>query len=194
MIVRASIPQKSTRTTTLGLWLGLFALTCLRPPQCGPVIIDEIHTGTGPHDLLERVTRMQQALPPDLSWPLSRPAMPKTLSDALGKDLDTFNQIMRHFALAKDAIGISAFDPNGRGVCPIAPVAACAKAICKRRSSFGRLSFAGAGRRSIGLMPMIDVSSWGSQRAPSSSRSSTILIAWLGSNLGCGASEVSFGP
>jgi len=102
--------------------LGVFALTCLRPPQRGPVIIDQVHTAFGPDDLLERITRMQQELPLDLLWPLSRPAMPKTLSDGAGDDFDAFNRIMGYFEFAKDALGISAFDPNGRGVFLIAPL------------------------------------------------------------------------
>ncbi|MGB8221584.1 MAG: helix-turn-helix transcriptional regulator [Polyangiales bacterium] len=102
--------------------LGVFALTCLRPPQRGPVVIDQIHVGSGPNDLLQRVTRMQQELPPDLLWPLSRPAMPRTLSDGAGDDFDAFDQVMRHFEFAKDAIGISVFDPDGRGVFLIAPL------------------------------------------------------------------------
>jgi len=102
--------------------LGVFALTCLRPPQRAPVIIDQVHVASGPDDLLDRIARMQRELPPDLLWPLSRPAMPKTLSHAVGSDREAFDQIMRHFDFAKDALGISAFDPNGRGVYLIAPL------------------------------------------------------------------------
>jgi len=102
--------------------LGVLALTCLRPPQRGPVIIDEVHAISGSGDMLERVVRMQQELPPDILWPLSRPAMPQTLSDAAGDDLESFRQIMRHFDFAEDGLGISAFDPNGRGVYLIAPL------------------------------------------------------------------------
>ena len=52
----------------------------------------------------------------ELLWPLSRPGMPKTLSEVTeSRDPRVFQQIMRHFDFAKDGLGISALDPNGRG-------------------------------------------------------------------------------
>jgi DNA-binding CsgD family transcriptional regulator len=95
---------------------GFFALTCVRPPEPGPLTIDQMHLASGPADLGDRVKRMQIETPTELLWSLSRPAMPKTMSEAAGGNLDGFRLIMRPFDFAKDAIGISAFDPDGRGV------------------------------------------------------------------------------
>jgi len=96
--------------------LGVFALTCLRPPEPGPLTIDQMHVVSGPVDLGLRVQRMQLDTPSDLLWSLSRPDMPKTMSEAAGSDLEGFRLIMRPFDFAKDGLGMSAFDPDGRGV------------------------------------------------------------------------------
>jgi len=106
----------------IGHGLGIFALTCMRPQQRAPLIIDQLHVHSGPDDLVERVMRLQREMPPDLLWPLSRPTMPKTLSEAAGDDLEAFHLVMRHFDFAKDGLGMSAFDPSGRGVYLIAPL------------------------------------------------------------------------
>jgi DNA-binding CsgD family transcriptional regulator len=100
--------------------LGVIALTCLRPREPGPLAIDQIHLASAPADFAERVIHMQIDTPSDLVWSLSRPAMPRTLSEAAGDDLDGFRRIMRAFDFAKDGVGISAFDPDGRGVYLIA--------------------------------------------------------------------------
>jgi len=100
--------------------LGVFALTCMRPPQRAPLIIDQLHMISCPDDLEERLMRLQEEMPPDLLWPLSRPGMPKTLSEAARDDVEAFRIIMPHFDFAKDGLGISAFDPDGRGVFLIA--------------------------------------------------------------------------
>jgi len=102
--------------------LGLFAVTCMRPPQGASFTIDQLHARSAPDDLAERVMRLQSEIPPSLLWLLSRPTMPKTLSEAAEDDLEALNLILRHFDFAKDGLGMSAFDPNGRGVYLIAPL------------------------------------------------------------------------
>ena len=102
--------------------LGLFALTCMRPPQGASFTIDQLHALSAPDDLAERVMRLQSEIPPSLLWLLSRPTMPKTLSEAAEDDLEALNLILRHFDFAKDGLGMSAFDPNGQGVYLIAPL------------------------------------------------------------------------
>jgi DNA-binding CsgD family transcriptional regulator len=102
--------------------LGVFAITCTRPPQGARLVIDQLHALSAPHDLAERVMRLQSEIPPSLLWLLSRPTMPKTMSEAAGDDLQALRLIMRHFDFAKDGLGMSAFDPNGRGVYLIAPL------------------------------------------------------------------------
>jgi len=102
--------------------LGVFALTCMRPQQRAPLVIDRLHALSAPDDLIDRLMRLQRVMPDDLLWPLSRPGMPKTLSETAEDDLEAFNLIMRHFDFAKDGLGLSAFDPNGYGVYLIAPL------------------------------------------------------------------------
>jgi len=103
--------------------LGVFAVTCARPPQGASLLIDGLYVVSGPDDLAERVTRLQQEIPPNLLWLLSRPTMPKTLSEAAEDNLEALQLIMRHFDFAKDGLGMSSFDPDGRGVYLIAPLA-----------------------------------------------------------------------
>jgi len=102
--------------------LGVFALTCMRPPQEASFTIDQLHAISAPDDLAERLIRVQAEMPAGLLWLLSRPTMPKTMSEAADDDLEAFNLIMRHFDFAKDGLGMSAFDPDGRGVYLIAPL------------------------------------------------------------------------
>jgi len=104
--------------------LGLFAVTCMRPPQGASLLIDGLHVVSGPEDLAERVMRLQQEmLPnPNLLWTVSRPTIPKTLSEAVDGNPEALQLIMRHFDFAKDGLGMSSFDPNGRGVYLIAPL------------------------------------------------------------------------
>ena len=102
--------------------LGAFALTCTRPPQTGPLVIHQLHAISGLEELADRFIRVETEMPPDMLWALSRPAMPQTLSEAAGQNLEAFRFIMRHFDFAKDGLGMSAFDPNGNGVYLIAPL------------------------------------------------------------------------
>lgn len=102
--------------------LGVLALTCARPPDRATLRIDGLHAIGAPSDLPERLLRVQQETPPSLLWLLSRPTMPKTLSEAAEDDLEGFQTVMRHFDFAKDGLGMSSFDPSGSGVYLIAPL------------------------------------------------------------------------
>lgn len=102
--------------------LGVFAMTCARPPRGASLRIDGLHAVGAPNDLAERVLRVQQDTPPGLLWLLSRPTMPKTLSEAAEDDLEAFQTVMRHFDFARDGLGMSSFDPSGSGVYLIAPL------------------------------------------------------------------------
>jgi len=128
--------------------LGVFALTCLRPPEPAPLTIDQMHLASAPADFGERVMRMQVEMPSDILWWLSRPAMPRTMSEAAGDDWDAFRLIMRSFDFAKDGIGMSAFDPNGRGVYLIAALPKVTTLTPQRRERFQMLAaHFGAGYR-----------------------------------------------
>jgi DNA-binding CsgD family transcriptional regulator len=97
--------------------LGVFALTCVRPAQPGPLVIDQLHIASGHDEFARGVTELRDQLDLSLLWPLSRPGMPKTLSEVTADhNPAAFDAIMRHFGFAKDALGIAAFDPDGRGV------------------------------------------------------------------------------
>lgn len=101
---------------------GVLAITCMRPPDEASLSIDQVHMIGAPDELAEGLARSQSEIPPSVLWVLSRPSMPKTLSEAAGDDLESFRRVMRHFDFAKDGLGMSAFDPNGRGVYLIAPL------------------------------------------------------------------------
>lgn len=97
--------------------LGVFALTCFRPAEPGALIIDRFHASGGPPDFSERMGSIQAQLDMSVLWPLSRPGIPKTLSEVTDKhDPKAFRAIMGYFDFAKDALGIPGFDPDGRGV------------------------------------------------------------------------------
>lgn len=102
--------------------LGVLAVTCARPPQGASLRIDGLHAIGAPDDLSERLLRVQREVPASLLWLLSRPTMPKTLSEAAGRNLEAFRMVMRHFDFAKDGLGMSSFDPSGSGVYLIAPL------------------------------------------------------------------------
>jgi DNA-binding CsgD family transcriptional regulator len=115
-LIRAGVP-------VLDRGLGVFALTLSRPPEPGPVVIDRMHLALGPPGLAERVARLQGELDMRLLWPLTRPGMPKTMSEVT-RDHDpvVFQRIMGHFDFAKDGLGLSAFEPCGRGIFLIIPL------------------------------------------------------------------------
>ncbi len=128
--------------------LGVFAVTCTRPPQGASLVIDGMHVSSGPDDLVERVMRLQQEMPPSLLWLLSRPTMPKTLSEAADDNLEAFKLVMRHFDFAKDGLGMSSFDPNGRGVYLLAPLPKVTTLSDKSRERWQMLAaHFGAGHR-----------------------------------------------
>jgi DNA-binding CsgD family transcriptional regulator len=128
--------------------LGVFAITCVRPPEPGPLTIDQMHLASGPADFGERLVRAQSETPIDLLWSLSRPTMPKTMSEAAGDDLEGFRRIMRPFDFAKDGIGMSAFDPDGRGVFLIAALPKVTTLTPRQRERFQMLAaHFGAGYR-----------------------------------------------
>ncbi|MDH3653033.1 MAG: helix-turn-helix transcriptional regulator [Myxococcales bacterium] len=151
-------------TPVLDYGLGVFALTCTRPPQSGPLVVDRVHAISGLEDLAERVRRAERETPPDVLWALSRPTIPKTLSEAAGDQLEAFRFVMRQFDFARDGLGMSSFDPNGHGVYLIAPLPKVTTLSEKVRDQFQMLAaHLGAGyrlRRALtdsGLKPETDL-------------------------------------
>lgn len=96
---------------------GVFAMTCARPLKPGPLEIDQLYVASGPSDFANRLARLQSKVDATFLWPLSRPGAPKTLSEVTrDHNPAAFDVIMRYFDFARDALGLSAFDPDGRGV------------------------------------------------------------------------------
>ncbi len=128
--------------------LGVFAATCERSPTHASLLVDGLYAIGAPDDLAERMIRMQREMPPSLLWLLSRPAVPKTMSEAAEDDIESFRLIMRHFDFAKDGLGMSSFDPNGRGVYLVAPLPKVTTLTEKTRERWQMVaSHFGAGRR-----------------------------------------------
>jgi DNA-binding CsgD family transcriptional regulator len=100
---------------------GLLAISCTRPPEPGPLVVHKLYMSPGARDYIRGVERLQTDLETGFLWPLTRPGIPKTLSEVTdAHDPTAFRTIMRYFAFAKDGLGINAFDPSGRGVFLIA--------------------------------------------------------------------------
>ena len=104
--------------------LGVFALTCRRPPsESGPLVIDQLHALSGPADLDRRFKHLEANLDMELLWPLSRPGVPKTFSEVTDDHNPVaFKAVMRFFDFAKDGIGLAAFEPSGHGVFLVLPL------------------------------------------------------------------------
>ena len=96
--------------------LGVFALTAFRPLEPGAVRIDQTHALAGAGDFDRGVAELLARNGGELLWPISRPGIPKTLSEvAAAHNPAAFPLVMQHFDFAKDAVALSAFDPNGHG-------------------------------------------------------------------------------
>lgn len=103
--------------------LGVVAIACQRPLQPGPLVIDQIQAGLGPSDFAERMEQLRRELDMSLLWPVSRPGLPKTLSEASNDHSpEVFRLIMDRFPFAEDGLGLNAFDPDGRGIFLISPL------------------------------------------------------------------------
>jgi len=84
---------------------------------------DEVQVLAQTGNFAERVKDLQSQIDLEILWPLSRPGIPKTLSEVTDKhDPDAFRLIMRHFDFAKDGLGIPAFDPDGHGIYLLVPL------------------------------------------------------------------------
>ncbi len=96
--------------------LGVYALTAFRPQQPGPLDVSQSYALSGPGDFDRRLGELLERGGAELLWPISRPGIPKTLSEvSQDHKPEAFSFIMQHFEFAKDAVAICAFDPDGRG-------------------------------------------------------------------------------
>jgi DNA-binding CsgD family transcriptional regulator len=102
---------------TLDHGLGVFALSMVRPPTSGPLAIQRVHTVSGSANFNRGLDDLSATLGTHRLWPLSRPGVPKTLSEVTeDHDPAAFRAIMRHFDFARDALGLAAFERSGTGV------------------------------------------------------------------------------
>jgi DNA-binding CsgD family transcriptional regulator len=87
------------------------------------------------------MARMQSEVDMAVFWSLSRAGVPRTLSEMLWeRDPATFRRIMHHFDFAKDAVGISAREPDGRAVYIIIPLPSVTSLTPRSREVWQMLS------------------------------------------------------
>jgi len=101
--------------------LGIAGLSCWRGPEPGAFRIEQVHVESCPDNFVQSVMKAQLEVSREFLWEVSRPAHPKTLSEAAEED-PGFQDVMRHFEFAEDGLGMSAFDPDGHGVYLVAPL------------------------------------------------------------------------
>lgn len=129
--------------------LGLLAISCTRPPEPGPLVVHGLHVSPGARGYIDGVTRLQADRETGFLWPLTRPGIPKTMSEVTdAHDPAAFRTIMGYFDFAKDGLGIHAFDPSGRGVFVIAGLPAVTTLSARARERWHMLAaHLGAGYR-----------------------------------------------
>ena len=97
--------------------LGVYAVTCRRPSEPGPLEIDRLHVSAADPRFAQGIDALEERTDMALLWPITRPGPPKTLSEVTADHSPAaFRLIMQHFDFAKDGLGLNAFDPDGRGV------------------------------------------------------------------------------
>lgn len=101
--------------------LGVAGLSGTKPECTGPMQVDELHVATGPADFPIRLMRAIAELPPDSVRQFTQSGI-GVLSELNADQPPFLDAWRRHIDYAKDGIGITALDPNGRGIHIIAPV------------------------------------------------------------------------
>jgi DNA-binding CsgD family transcriptional regulator len=101
--------------------LGVAGLSGTKPEGDGPMQVEELHVATGPADFPIRLMRAIAELPPDSVRQATQSGI-GVLSEINAEEPRFLDAWRRHIDYAKDGIGITALDPNGRGVHIIAPV------------------------------------------------------------------------
>ena len=120
---------------------GLLAISCTRPPEPGPLVVHGLYVSAGAREYIEGVRRLQADLETGFLWQLTRPGIPKTLSEVTdAHDPAAFGTIMRYFEFAKDGLGINGFDPSGRGVFLIAGLPAVTTLSARARDRWHMLA------------------------------------------------------
>ena len=90
-------------------------------PREGEMQVEELHVATGPADFPIRLMRAMAELPPESVRPQVQSGI-GVLSEVNAEEPRFLEAWRRHIDNAADGIGVTALDPNGRGVHIIAPV------------------------------------------------------------------------
>lgn len=101
--------------------LGVTGLIGTLPREVGPVVPEAMHVATGPQDFPMRLMSAMAELPPESMRPQIHTGI-GVLSEVNAEEPLFLEAWRRHIDYAKDGIGITAKDPNGRCVHIIAPV------------------------------------------------------------------------
>ncbi len=101
--------------------LGVAGLVGRVPKEPGPVDVEELHVATGPEDFPVRLMRAMSELPPENMRPQIHSGI-GVLSEVNAEEPRFLEAWRRHIDYAQDGLGITAMDPDGRGVHIIAPV------------------------------------------------------------------------
>ena len=104
--------------------LGVAGGIYTRPLDGGEVTLHQLHVASGPDDFAVRQAKVTAECPAEVQQACTRPGICITLSEAAGKKYALgVESWTRHHDPAKDALGLSAVDPNGQGALIIAPLA-----------------------------------------------------------------------
>jgi DNA-binding CsgD family transcriptional regulator len=107
--------------TLLDYGLGVAGLVGKMSGDGGPVEVEELHVATGPADFPIRLMRAMADLPPECVRQQTQAGI-GVLSEINAEEPRFLDAWRRHIDYAKDGIGVTALDPNGRGVHIVAPV------------------------------------------------------------------------
>jgi DNA-binding CsgD family transcriptional regulator len=104
--------------------LGVFGGVYTRPLDGGALTLHQLHVAAGSEDFVARQARVAAECPPEVQQACTRPGICTTLSEAAGqKHASAVESWTRHHQGSKDALGLSAVDPDGQGAMIAVPLA-----------------------------------------------------------------------
>ena len=104
---------------------GVVGTTYVRPNEGGMPFPTRFYQSSGPPDLIERVLTASTLSDQDTLREINRSGVVTTLSETVDRHADSvapLEQFHEHLAGAKDAIALTAVDPNGVGLSIFAPL------------------------------------------------------------------------
>ena len=101
--------------------LGVAGLIGTRPASPGPLDIERMHVAAGPEDFTAQLMRTVAELPSTKVHAQASPGV-RLLSEIATEAPGLLEAWGRHVDYAKDGIGVTALDPDGRGVALVAPI------------------------------------------------------------------------